>query len=924
MRQRTRLVIAAIAVMVVNGALSRDAAADCQGFVDPNIVTVAGGCSITGPIASTHCPVTLAVTGNLDIAPAGSIRCDDFNPASSITITVSNGDLTMQAGSKITAENTVAAGGVDGGAISITVPDGDFTMQGSGGTPIPLPPSCVTVAGACVSSSDVPGGGGKAGNITIKVGNFPNTPAVGVFTMEPGSAVLANSQRGSGGAIVVSAGLRMEVDGVVRSFGGISGTGAGQPNGGGPISLDSGCALEVSPDGVVSSEGEDPGADLVHLAGCEVTINGLVRSAVRLSGGHVLPAAGNKCNASPADHPLGGANAFTACVEIWGNNVTINSILPNLGVVSADGIRANRAWIDIFATKNVTINNDFVGRFSVHANSALQTNNFGGLITIKAQTGTYASSGLAIQANSTAAGSDGGDVIIQSAGNVALSDSTVEARGASAGTTPQSGTISARSFAGSVLGDLAAQLIATGTPPPGGPITLQGCTGVAYNGVSIPAFFNPGNLCVPTQPTLPAAAVAALNALAPICVSAECGGDCPKRGRKFNDANNNHQDDGEPGLTGWQICAFDSTGTIVLPCQITGANGAYEFKALTCGQTFTFCEVLQDTWTQTFPNVIGGNVASCVGLVGPGGLPLGPIGYKETLVEGQASEGNDFGNFFKEITCKEDPDAVCTLKVGAGGFPTVQAAYNAAANGDVICVFTNTEENVVLGAPNGNKSLTITQCTSAQVTAADNSLPVWKISSTGALTIIGPDAKNGSIGWLIEGSGHDIKAVRATGASQVGIKITGSNNKVSFNSVSGSPVGVRIEGTGNDVRGGTVSGNAAGVQLGTTASGNSFGGATVRNNAGVGILVQGPGNTLNGNQVNGNTGVASHGIHVTATAPNTVLKSNKSGNPENGGAEYQLDVDAIDQGGNRADGIQIPKTTAPEKCPLFAAAGTCE
>lgn len=268
--------------------------------------------------------------------------------------------------------------------------------------------------------------------------------------------------------------------------------------------------------------------------------------------------------------------------------------------------------------------------------------------------------------------------------------------------------------------------------------------------------------------------------------------------------------------------------------------------------------------------------------------------------------------------CPEDPHAVCTSMVGAGGLATVQAAYNTAVNDDVICLFANTTENVVL---NGAKSLTITQCTTARVTAANNSLPVWTVSSTGKLTIIGPDAEGGSIGWLVEGDGHDIKGVRATGASQVGIKIAGDHNSVSFNSVRGSPLGVKVEGTGNDVRGGTVSGNSTGVEFSATASNNRFRGAKVRNNTGPGIVVRGPGNTLDGNRVNGNTG---DGIHVTAPAAGTKLKSNQSGNPENGGAEYRLNVNAVNQGGNRADNIPIPKLSAPQKCAFFAAAGTCE
>src|SRR5262249_45750657 len=158
--------------------------------------------------------------------------------------------------------------------------------------------------------------------------------------------------------------------------------------GGGPITLKSGCKLLITPDGKVSSEGKDPGADLVHLEGCEVVINGLVES---IGIGHAMPVnPPNHCNADSVAHPS--PPAYTACVEIFGSTVTINSILPNKGEVRADGIRSPfRAWIDIVAQDDVVINNDFAGNYSVHANGATSTNanSFGGVITIDALAGTF-------------------------------------------------------------------------------------------------------------------------------------------------------------------------------------------------------------------------------------------------------------------------------------------------------------------------------------------------------------------------------------------------------------------------------------------------------------------------------------------------------------------------------------------------------
>jgi len=206
-------------------------------------------------------------------------------------------------------------------------------------------------------------------------------------------------------------------------------------------------------------------------------------------------------------------------------------------------------------------------------------------------------------------------------------------------------------------------------------------------------------------------------------------------------------------------------------------------------------------------------------------------------------------------------------------------------------MFIKTNENVWLG---GEKSLTIAQCASAQITAVSNTKPVVDVNTTGQLTIIGLDTVKGSIGWLVESNGHNLKAVRATDALQVGIKVTGDNNSVSCNSVSGSPIGIRIKGAFNNIS------------------------CVVRNNNGDGILVEGASNTLDGNRVSGNKG---NGIHVTSDGTNTCLKGNRSGSPENVLAEYLLDIDAIDCGGNQADGTSIPK---PTKCPTFPAAGFCE
>src|SRR5262245_8606166 len=147
------------------------------------------------------------------------------------------------------------------------------------------------------------------------------------------------------------------------------------------------------------------------------------------------------------------------------------------------------------------------------------------------------------------------------------------------------------------------------------------------------------------HPTVPAE----VDNLATFCAGPPCGGpggECEKRGTKFNDLDGDGQakEPGEPGLGGWVIRAYTFPGAAFAGQVSTDASGNYAFTGptgLTCG-TYTFCEVLQATWTQTFPAVVGGGVVSCAGIDNT--FTLGPLGYRETLVAGSPATGNDFGN----------------------------------------------------------------------------------------------------------------------------------------------------------------------------------------------------------------------------------------------------------------------------------------
>src|SRR5262249_27757193 len=199
------------------------------------------------------------VSGNLTITGTGAIACNDPpSPAATgacpMVIHVT-GNMEIQNGGALLADNNVGAG--TGGAITITV-DGSLTLRGNGSS------------GANISASN--NGSGDAGSVTITVGAFTGPPT-GDFTMEPGSSLQVNSGA-SAGAIVINVAHIADVDGLVESRSSLTGVGASQPPGGGPITINAGCSLLVSDAGVVSSAGLDPGADLVHLQSCNVTIDG--------------------------------------------------------------------------------------------------------------------------------------------------------------------------------------------------------------------------------------------------------------------------------------------------------------------------------------------------------------------------------------------------------------------------------------------------------------------------------------------------------------------------------------------------------------------------------------------------------------------------------------------------------------------------
>ncbi len=476
-----------------------------------------------------------------------------------------------------------------------------------------------------------------------------------------GSTIQSNGCSGGEIFVTTTGAGRITIGGVVESVAARTGTGASQQPGGGPITIKAGCALTVNNNARVSSRGRDPGADLVHLEGCEVTILGRVESTGE---GHAIPN-------TPKNHCgfAGKSPSSTACVQIWsGGSVLIDSTGDNKGEVGVDnGFRGGangRSWIEIFAAGAITITdgpgNDhkveipgtsagFQSLFAVHASMFGVNSGQGGLINITSTTAGVTASGNVAEASATTNGSNGGEIHIEANQGLTLAGANIFAQGdiiatGGYGEGGQIGTTSAplRAFNGPLswttgIGDAQP----TGSPLIGGEsgvVNLRGCGSVTAT-ATFPATkgtFSPTttNVCG-GAPTLPSY----------VALPSNCTLTCTPRngsitGIKWNDLNGNGvQDPNEPGLATWQIHLFTPGSAAEIANTFTGSpDGTYTFSDLADG-TYEVCESLTDGWKQTAPAAPKATGLDCA-------KHGGGFGYLVTITGGQAVSGIDFGNQF--------------------------------------------------------------------------------------------------------------------------------------------------------------------------------------------------------------------------------------------------------------------------------------
>jgi parallel beta-helix repeat protein len=759
------------------------------------------------------------VTGNLTMTSGGSITCNNGDPGSvganacDIKIVV-GGNMLMENGSKISASAS---------------------------------------------------GGGHGGNITITVGDFSATPPTGDFTMQggqPGSQILVNSATGSAGAIVINVAHIADVDGLVQSKSGLTGTGANQAPGGGPITINAGCNLTVSDTGVVSSEGRDPGADLVHLQACVVEIDGLVQS---FGPGHAVPVNPiNHCD--HANRPDKPANS-TGCVEIWaGDSLTLDSVTHN-GQINADiglgGQVGGRGWIDMFARGPVLILGDTSGTaFDVHSNQG-GTNGFAGIIHVASLVSSVTASGTAFQVDDLGGGSKGGSVTIEAALNVTLDDAQIFARGdfAQSGGFGNGGQITGQSFAGALswintasapasIGDVrptgadtippvdvSAPSLASGKR---GVITLTSCTAAPNVGSGATATSFPFNGDTPTTPTL-VTACAVGPTLQPYVVlpPADCGPNClPKT------------------PTPTPTSTKTTTPTTVTPT-VTPT------PSLFCNKT----EVL---------GVLAGRV--------PDVIVRTDLGKSIQAAVDTASDTN--GDGFIII-------GVASNGTGALGGSTHQS---------VVISQVYTKPFLLFGC----------SVTMIDPTPSDANPTGWIKSSAGSPGNIFVMDLHGTgsdvAGWKVEGNGRTLRNVE-NNTSGVGAWFLGNNNTMhNGKALNNTGVGVLVSGDGNVVTDTLVEfnkGNGIEVHGNNNQILKTQLGDISKGNLGDGLNVSGNGNTLRENTARANT---LDGIHVVTGTGNTLTKNLSGGTlaQNNGGCEYEVVFGNINGAENKANNVLVP------------------
>jgi hypothetical protein len=486
-------------------------------------VTVSGTTTFAaldgGPNDADH-SVNGVFTVNGDLTINGKITCsggegDDnsSNNACAMKFAVS-GNLVMNAGSSVSTNTSNGDG--NAGNITFSV-GGDTTLHG--------PFSNQT--GSVVSGSASNGDHSAGGNITITGG--------GKITTEAGSVISAASQQGPSGKIVLTAGGKIDLSGLIASgpsatllstrlAGAILSGGDSQQHGG-EIRIQSNSLFEpgitVGSSATIVSQGETTAAGPVTLEGCGLIIKGLVAAVLDKEGvERVVLRSGKGMTIDATD--LGVANATMGRL----GHIRADS-LGNWQTKENDDEENNppapSKTVDLFSNDAIQILGPDPALSALYAVTSVPNDKDhkqdGGRIRAISLRGTVTGSGRVFLAGQDSDSNNGGTIAVSSMGNVNLDHGFLSAIGDATKLKKDSsgGHVTARSYSGNVVwtsgrGDVrpvgsgASGVAAQGT------IALTACGTVSISGTTFPGNGPIAGVfptivtgsCSPSAPTLPA------------------------------------------------------------------------------------------------------------------------------------------------------------------------------------------------------------------------------------------------------------------------------------------------------------------------------------------------------------------------------------------------------------------------------------
>jgi VCBS repeat-containing protein len=568
-----------------------------------------------------------------DLVVEGTVQCNDDPPLSgnagacAIAINVS-GDLTVEAGGAIFAENRL--GGGAGGDITLTV-GRELILHGPSGA---LP-------GAVVSSSRLTGKD-TAGDITVAV--------QGNVHLEAGSTVAASTPNGAAGTIGITAGGTVLLEGLVASgpsrqvlgtklTGKILNGGESKQTGGAILVEATGILVEGG--GIIVSQGESSGSQVVQFDACDIQIRGLVASVLKQNG--------------PSQVVLRSGEGLVIDGRDLG---TSGPSLGRFGRVRADGTEGGSAgyMVDLFANDDIEVLGPVSSSlFAVSSSPGPIAQRSGGAITAISLAGGLTASGNAFEAGKSTTGNQGGIIDLKAKEDATLDGATLRAMGdhLTTASSRKGGSISVRSYQGSVswtfgVGDVRP----TGSGVSAsrrGSITLTACTGIDTTGTQFPTVGaavppfpveNEG-VCAPAAPSLPSG-----EPPLPVCNQPPVAND-----DAYTVAEDGTLNQAAPGVLGNDTDPDADPLTAVL---VSGPSHASSFTLNTDG-SFTYEHDGSETTPDTFTyKANDGSSSSNTATVT---ITVTPVDDSPTAVDDAATVAEDSGaNAIDVLANDTDPD----------------------------------------------------------------------------------------------------------------------------------------------------------------------------------------------------------------------------------------------------------------------------